>query len=738
MNLRLPLLAALTFTLFSSARATEPLSRSYGIDFYRDVPSRNLKGLATRADGRLVAGPELFDLDGPALPSLLWCLEPAGRDHWLIGTGPNGRIVEVTFDRDRRYSVRDVVSLPEQQVFTVKALSDGSILAGTSPEGGVFLIRDNKIVSQVLLPSDSVFDIALRGNTAYVSTGSPAKIYAIDLKKFAGAGIEKTRVRDSSALVAKGITTLGEVRDRNLRRLAWVGDRLIAGSSPKGNVYAFSAVGGAPELLQENHEAEVSSILPQSDGSFFATVIFSNTAADTRINRPAAKGASDSEASSAPERFSGRTAVIYFPKEGFPETIVSRTGVALYSIQRHGDDLIFGGGEQGDFLGFDLVARESLSFAGSDSAQLNALAPLPSSSGESSAYLALRNNVSGLAILDFAATGPRSAETRRLDLGVPARVGELRIDRVRAVAPDQIKIDYRDSLGSDEVEGWSTWAPTERLADGWLAHNARAKEIRFRIQVPETSTAIELDDATLFYLPQDRRPQLGEFRIAPPNFFLLPANESSPTSITLSQLLAEHEERRRTNLSNNNVVPSPGNQLVLWTVTDPDGDAIACTFSMRREGSNQWEDISVGNRDGFVQFDTTHFSDGIYQTRLVAAEQAPRLEGERLTATFQTDDLVIDHTPPTITDLSVKREGDHLKISVSGHDALSLLEGAEFVFNNGVHETVVQPLDGIRDSQTETFVLEVPLARVAAATSVQVVLSDTPGNESVKTVAVPQ
>src|SRR3569623_697598 len=129
MNLRLPFLAALTITLFSSAQAAEPLSKSYAIDFFRDVPSRNLKGLATRADGRLVAGPELFDLDGPALPSLLWCLEPAGRDRWLIGTGPNGKIVEVTFDKNRRYSVRDIISLPEQQVFAVKALPDGSILA---------------------------------------------------------------------------------------------------------------------------------------------------------------------------------------------------------------------------------------------------------------------------------------------------------------------------------------------------------------------------------------------------------------------------------------------------------------------------------------------------------------------------------------------------------------------------------------------------------------------------------
>ena len=741
MNLRATLFALLGFTC--SLHAAEPLSKSYTVDFYRDVPSRNLKGLATRSDGRLVAGPTLIDLEGPPLPPLLWCLESAPHDRWYVGTGPNGKIVELSLDRNRHYSVHDVISLPEQQVFVVKTLSDGSILAGTSPEGGLFLIRQNQIVAQVLLPADSVFDIALRGNNAYVATGSPAKIYTVDLKKFSSTGIDKNRSRDVAALAGKGIHVLGEVRDRNLRRLAWVGDRLVAGSSPKGNIYSFSSQGGAPELLQENHEAEVSSFLPQSDGSFFATLIFSSNTADTRIAHPAAHGTDSApETSTAVERFSGHSAAVYFPKDGFPETVVSRTGVAFYTMERHGDDLIFGGGEQGDFLGFDLLARESLSFAGSDSAQLNALAPLVetsshSAAGDPSAYLALRNNVSGIAILDFAATGLRSAETRRLDLGVPARVGTLRIARVRAVAAEQIKIDYRTSLGTDEIEGWSGWNNTERLADGWLAKDARAKEIRFRIQFPETASNFELDDASLFYLPQDRRPQLAEFRVAPPNFYLLPANESASTSITLGQLMSEQGEHRRSNFNNNNVVPAPGNQLIIWNVTDPDNDVVACTFSIQREGSSHWDDVAVNNREGFVQFDTTHFEDGIYQTRLTAAEQAPRPENERLTVTFLTDDLVIDHTPPVISDVNARREGDRLRISVSGHDALSLLESAEFIFNNGVHEAVAQPADGIRDSQTETFVLEIPLSKVAGATSVQVLLSDAADNSSARSLPLP-
>ena len=72
----------------------DPLSKSLAVDFFRDVPSRNLKGLATRSDGRLVPGPVLRELTGPVPAELLWCLERgASPAQWFVGTGPDGWIL---------------------------------------------------------------------------------------------------------------------------------------------------------------------------------------------------------------------------------------------------------------------------------------------------------------------------------------------------------------------------------------------------------------------------------------------------------------------------------------------------------------------------------------------------------------------------------------------------------------------------------------------------------------------
>lgn len=111
---------------------------------------------------------------------------------------------------------------------------------------------------------------------------------------------------------------------------------------------------------------------------------------------------------------------------------------------------------------------------------------------------------------------------------------------------------------------------------------------------------------------------------------------------------------------------------------------------------------------------------------------APRPEAERLSVTFDTDDLVVDHTPPVIEEALVRREPGKVIVSIRGRDALSLLDSAEFTFNNGVHETVEQPADGILDGRQETFVLELPAERLSGATSVEMTLYDSAGNGSTR------
>lgn len=745
MSRRLLLPFALGLGCLTSAIA-DPLSKKVDIDFFRDVPSRNLKGLASRSDGRLVSGPVVRELTGQPPADILWSLEPdATAGHWLVGSGPDGRVFELTIDAAAKsFTSRELAKLDDPQVFTLKRLPDGAVLAGTSPKGGLYLLREGVTVARVGLPADSLFDIVVvDANTVLVATGNPGRIYRIDVNAFAARGITPDRITDRARLAERGITLFGEIRDRNVRRLAALSDgRIAAGSAPRGNVYAFAREGGAPVILQENRDAEVTDLLPQPNGDFYAAIVFSTTSNESRLTPPASatkSGPRDEPPPPPPaqiERFGGRSSVIWFPSQGFPELIAARANTALYRLQRRGDLLLMAGGEQGELVGYNLATRLAVTFSGSVSSQLNGFTPLPGSSPDAAPnrYLLLRNNAPGFAVLDFAAGGPREAETRRIDLATASTLGALRFNRIRALAETALRIDVRTSNGTDEVEGWTPWTPLTRDADGgWRAGDLRGRYARVRIQIDETAAAagdFEIDRAALHGLPQNRRPLLQDFRILSPGLGLIPAPESPPpATLTLSQVVqAGRDEARRSNFMNSQVVRTPGTQVVFWTVTDPDGDPLLNTFSIRRDDATAWTDLVVAARESFAQFDTRNLADGVYFTRLVVTETGPRPVAERLSRTFETDQLIVDHTPPELVEATAERTGDSVRVTVRGRDALSLLEGIEVVFNNGVRESLEQPADGIRDGREETFVLELPLARVSNATSLEVTLYDLAGN----------
>lgn len=746
-----PLLLAALAGLLAPALPAQPLSKALEIDFSREVLSRNLKGLAVRSDGRVLPGPTFTDLAGPPIAEVLWSLRPAGANRFLVGTGPEGKVHEVTFDpANDRYTTRLVADVAENHALAVLALPDGVVLVGTSPSGALYLFRDGQAVARVPLPADSVFDLlALPDGTVLAATGNPGRIFRVAPDLLAKAGLNEGPALAPLDQAAKGVVLFASVRDRNLRRLARLADgRIAAGSAPRGTVYAFPAPGAfdpaagpaEPVILHELRDTEVVDLLPEPDGGLYAAFV-SSPGDDSRIaprvtalTPPPAVTTPGPEPRPAPA-FAGRSTVVRISSDGFAETVALRNNIALYRLGRHEGWLLLTAGEQGDAFGYDPAVRRSLTFPGSGSAQLNDIVPL----GDGR-HLVLRNNAPGLSLLAFSGLAVRELETKRLDLGGPAELGTFRFDRARDLPPGVLRVEARTNLGSDEVEGWGPWVELVPQDGGYRADGLRGRYVKLRLRFAGGPADFLLEKASLFHLPQNRRPQLADFRIFPPNLGLLPQPEQPPVNpvSTLAQWLAPTgagsgdaaADRRKNPFLNSQVVPAPGTQIVYWSVSDPDNDTLAFTFSIRPDAAADWTDLAVATRDSFTQFETTHLPEGHYRTRLRVEEQAPRPAGQRLDLVFETDALIVDRTAPVILDATAARADGLVRVAVTGRDERSLLEGAQFVFNNGLKEIVTQPADGIRDGRTETFVAEVPAARAAGATSVEIVLVDQAGNSA--------
>jgi hypothetical protein len=722
----------------------DPLTKDVDIDFGRDVASRHLKGLATRSDGRILPGPVFKDLEGPKPGEILWTLEPAGTNRFVVGTGPDGKVQEIVFNpKDSSYEVHELADVEETHAIAVQPLPDKNVLIGTSPTAAVYLLREGRIAARVPLPADSVFDfLPLPDGTVLAATGNPGKVYRLDLAKLAKAGVIEGKVENDTLLADRGITLFGEIRDRNVRKLARLGDgRIVAGSSPKGNLYSFPAAGGAPLFLQENRDAEVVDILPVEDGGFYAGLVFSGGDTQRLARSDTTKDDSPRDRDAPKPAFAGRSAVVHFPVKGFPETVVTKSGVSLYRLARQGNWLLLTAGEQGDAFGYDPAARRTLTFAGSASAQLNDLAPL----GDGK-FLLLRNNAPGLAVMSFEPAGARELETKRIDLGQPSQLGALRFPRLRGLDLAALQVQASTNYGDDELEGWSGWTDLA-LHDGALrADGLRGRYVRYKIRVTAPTADFQVDKAEQYFLPQNRRPALTDFRVFPPNQGLIPVGEPPGNAVsTLGQMLFptrdrdakdESPERRKGAFLNSQVVPQTGTQIVYWSVNDADGDALAYTFSIKPDAGDAWTDVAVRTSDPYAQFETGGLPEGLYLTRLLVAEQAPRPAADRLSYTFETDSLLVDHTAPVIVDASANRTRDNLVVTVKGRDAISLLEGVEFILNNGTREVVLHPADGLLDGREETFALEFPNARAAGATSVEVILYDRAGNASSRRLAL--
>ena len=416
-------------------------------------------------------------------------MSPRARGNGCSAPAPEGKILEVRIDPVApTFTARTLATLEETQVLALRRLEDGRILAGTSPHGRLYLLSpDGTVQTQLALPVDSILDLTLADSgSVLVATGNPGRIYRIDLEALALAGVSPEKLTEAAELTAKGVTLLAEIRDRNVRRVVIAGDRIVAGSAPRGNLYTLpldAAPGTAPVILQENRDAEVTDLYPLSNGDVYAAIVFAGTTAEARVNRPPTPADRPAPAElGAAERFPGRSALIHYPLAGLPETVAARAGIAFYRIARRGDLLLLAGGEQGDLLAYSLSERRSLNFAGSEAAQLNGLA---AADADGNTFILAGNNMAQLARLSFTATGPRTAETRRLDLGSATRLGSLRFNRLRSIELSQLAVSLRTSQATDDLEGWTPWQSASATTDGgWRGDVAPGRYVRLKIELP--------------------------------------------------------------------------------------------------------------------------------------------------------------------------------------------------------------------------------------------------------------
>ena len=153
------------------------------------------------------------------------------------------------------------------------------------------------------------------------------------------------------------------------------------------------------------------------------------------------------------------------------------------------------------------------------------------------------------------------------------------------------------------------------------------------------------------------------------------------------------------------------------------------TLEIRQVGEPEYRLIEEDWREPAFTLETGILPDGLYEIRVTASDEPSNGPGTEQTAFRVTPPFRVDNVPPTVQDLRARKgPGPSLQVSGVAVDSGSPLRSVEVSVDGGPFRGI-QPEDGLMDSPSESFSVDVPLATDRQGNWVVVQVRDAAGNE---------
>ncbi|HEY0714658.1 MAG TPA: hypothetical protein VGF45_18390 [Polyangia bacterium] len=595
----------------------------------------------------------------------------------FFGSGDQGRIFSVAVGPKGLPAGKRLAEVPAPWVTSLAVRGDGSLLAGSTPGGRVFILDPAKGEPKVFakLAGDHIWALAhdAASGTTYVGTGAPGKVFALARD---GKGADKP-LWDSGD---KQVVAL--VRER--------GGTLLAGTASEAIVYRIKGNGQA-EAVHDFDADEVRAMLRVGDATYIAvndflgdsdTSTFSSTPAATP---PAPRGTSVTPAAGAPPAIGSgtrpggrsvraRAAVYRLADAGGIEQVFTLADGYLTSLASDGKDGVFAAsGSQGKV--YRLLADRS-SMLAADLSERQALVVLPVSTG----FLVGTGDVGGVYDLRTAGAGQATYLSKVFDGEVASQWGQLRFTGV-----GKLGFETRSGNTAKPDRSWTGWKTVGSIRhDGWEGEgkiaSPPARYLQYRASFgPGTPT---LKEVSLAYLPQNQRARVVEVTTSDatpaPTFSLTPAPTPPPVTA-------------RTH--------SPTIRL-RFRVENPDADPLLYRLWYRKEKDTVWQALGGPEPLTRAEYDwnTDAVADGRYLVRVWATDEKANPGERALDHTFVSPPFLVDNSRPEVIDL--KQKGP--VISGRARDAGSIVTAIDYAID-GEDWRPASPADGLCDSKLEGF-----------------------------------
>ncbi len=654
-----------------TALADQPVATFSG---FNDWLGSETRGVRIGADGRLRLAPSLRRV-GQLPEGVIWAAVPDGSGGAYLSAGTEGKLFHYVGGQ-----MKPLGQVKGGIVFAMARLGQDLVVAPTG-EGKLFRVTPGGEVKPFAdIDARIVWALAVEGDAVIVAGGAEKGALLVQARE--GSSRRLTELADETAFTALAPDGQG----------GW-----YLGSHGRGLVLRYNRQGDRLETLMDTPFEEVRA-LALADGQLYIGADNGLTPKFSTGQLERREGYLQVDTSST-----ARSAVIRLDKDRVPETLWQSAQSQVYALTVWKNQLLVGTGNRSRLFSLPLgKVRDTDPFAVVQelgTAQATAFLP---SGGD---LLVVGSNPAELHLLSEAQATEGTLESKILKGAPIADWGRAYLD---ADLPTGTNVELQFRTGSTEAPDatWSPWTPPLRSGERPALPPARFAQFRLRLSSTRGGATPIVETVSLHWSHRNlapvwegvdtMAPGLVITRTAPPDDIGIERVplETQKLIPALGYMGAEKRSFRR------------GGQSFVFRVNDPNGDALQFAIRLLPDRGAPFL-LEKTWKEKFFSFDTLPVPDGRYRMEITASDAPTVPFNAVLTSTWRTASFTVDHTPPSITELSAGSEGDGIRVRFLARDETSVLKDAA-ISADGEHWLQIVPEDRVFDQKEERFDVVVP------------------------------
>ncbi len=704
------------FILAIGLEAIEP--KKWELLRFEDFIRGRLQSLRLSSEGWLALSLKAETISGPSEEFYLSAvISPDGTI--FLGTGHNGRIYRIKNGKSELY-----FQFQEMDVTALALDSKGILYAATSPNGKIYRLTGPGQGETFFDPEEKyVWDLLVNEKGSLLAAvGERGGLYEISPL---GEGKLIFKAEETHLLCLHRLTS-GEI---------------YAGTGSPGRLYLIKPQSKASLLFASDYE-EIKDIVTDDAGNIYIAAAGTPTKAKKEEStRPATKTSSSGEVtitvvasdeirSSSP--FFGSEgkepgAVFRVTPDGLARKLWSSPEEMAYCLIFNPADkkIYFGTGNKGRIYSHEGETQLSLIYE-ARCEQVYFLQLFVKR------LLFLGNNPSTLGFLSQEQAFEGEYLSPVIEAPTVATWGKI---EWLADVPSGTNLILQSRSGNSlpPSDTWSDWSPPyQKSGESILSPKGRYLQLKVLFRSQTGNVSPRLQRITLFYLPANLPPNLGHIEILEPNEVFLRPPEQDEVIWGLEKTKGVEkggrEESRLTTLAARKV-ERLGYQTFRWEASDDNGDDLAYSIYIRKEGEKDWRLLADGWTETIFVIERESFPEGRYELKVVASDSPSNPPGLELKIEKISLPFIIDNSAPQIKNVMAVEKNQQLELSFEAEDTLSAIKKAEILLRPGRWQTVF-PVDGICDSKKENFQLKLIL-KPENERMIVIRVEDRAGNRSV-------